>query len=368
MRLRTWLVGLVVVALLATAAALGVAGVVASRDGWLQGLRDLSFGGSDEFRQNGPAFHESYTVRAPLTVDVQIDDGDVRIARGGVMATVVVTPTARSSSAEGAAAAVASIQPMITYDGGVLTVAWHGDANPRPRRADGRGVVVVITIPPSVTTTLSVQTRSGDVAVNGVRGSVTAATAFGDLNLVDLAGAVKATTSGGDIVASGIEAGDAAVDLHTEFGDMRLGAIHAASINAETSGGNISAIDTTATGVGGIVVRTQFGDVELSGTSGDPTTVATDGGNVRVTARALPGALTATSKFGDVDVTLPHGAGAEASVLTRFGSLIAPFVQGNVEDRDHSKPQTGRIGAGGPRVTLETDGGDARLFVAPATR
>ena len=46
MRLRSVLVLLVIVALVATAAGLGIAGAIATRDGWFDGFRDLSFGGS----------------------------------------------------------------------------------------------------------------------------------------------------------------------------------------------------------------------------------------------------------------------------------------------------------------------------------
>ena len=93
MRIRTWLLVAVILAMLATAAAIGVAGVVASRDGWLEGLRDLSFAPSDAYVQRGPEIRKDFPVDGALAVDVQIDDGDVRIVGGGVRATVVVTPT-----------------------------------------------------------------------------------------------------------------------------------------------------------------------------------------------------------------------------------------------------------------------------------
>ncbi|MFN8423996.1 MAG: hypothetical protein U0470_11680 [Anaerolineae bacterium] len=121
----------VVLAMLATAAAIGVAGVVASRDGWLEGLRDLSFAPSDAYVQRGPDIRD-FPVGA-LAVDVQID-GDVRIVGGGVRATgVVVTPTGKSATQAGATAARTSIRPDIRLADGVLSVIWHGDAQPRPQ-------------------------------------------------------------------------------------------------------------------------------------------------------------------------------------------------------------------------------------------
>lgn len=364
MRIRTWLLVAVVLAMLATAAAIGVAGVVASRDGWLEGLRDLSFAPSDAYVQRGPEIRRDFPVDGALAVDVQIDDGDVRIVGGGVRATVVVTPTGTSATQAGATAARASIRPDIRLADGVLSVIWHGDAQPRPRSRDARSLDVTVTIPTNVKTTLTVGTGAADIAVSDVRGAIAVATAFGDLRLRDVSGAVQASTTSGDIDADGIRAGDAGLTMRTEFGDVRAADVRAGSVRAQSSSGDVVLRTVETSGADGIVGVTRFGGVTFEGTSGRSTTATSDSGDIVLRPARHAGPVTATTKFGDVDIALPAGAGAEVTLATRFGRITAPFPVGDRAGPDGGAPVTGRIGGGGPRLTAGTDSGDVRLTLA----
>ena len=368
MRLRTIGIIVVILALLATMVALGIAGAMATRDGWFEGLSNGPFGGRYTASMAKRFDPRSFDVTGPLTVDISIDEGRVRVVSVGATATVVVTPTGSAGSRTAARAALESIKPEIQYGGGILSVIWHGDPDPRPRRFDSRTLDVFVQIPTAVSTTLSIETRAADIAVRDIRGSVMAATAFGDLELANLTGAVQASTSSGNIEADNVQAGFGKVVLRTEFGDVRLNVVRAASVRAESSSGDIVLARVEAGGAGGLTARTNFGDVRLSNTIGNPITAGSDSGDVDVELDRLIGPVTATTKFGDVGVTLPAGAGADASLVTRFGSISGPFATGTGEVPEPGKPVTGRIGAGGPRVTLSTDSGDARLTIAGAAR
>ena len=75
MRWRTVLIVLVTILLLCTMAALGVAGAMASRDGWFEALEGLPFD-SDKVQTTGPAVDHAFPVSGTLTVSVGIDQGD----------------------------------------------------------------------------------------------------------------------------------------------------------------------------------------------------------------------------------------------------------------------------------------------------
>jgi DUF4097 and DUF4098 domain-containing protein YvlB len=97
--------------------------------------------------------------------------------------------------------------------------------------------------------------------------------------------------------------------------------------------------------------------VDLSQIYGDSYVEDRDGriavetaGNYAVEARNLKG---------DVEITLPPSAAALVTGNTRNGDIVSDFplsVNG-----DESKSVSGKIGAGGPKVTLTADNGDIHI-------
>lgn len=365
MRLRTVLIGALVLALLATMAVLGVAAAIAARDGWFSSLGDIRIGPGDVTLQGTP-IERAFDVGAGLAVEVAVDHGDIVVTRGGARATVVVTPTAHAANREAGLAALAAVSPTIVLTGGRLVVQWT-DARPRQRQRATAALDVFVRLPASTAATLAARTHAGDIAVRDVAGAVVAETDFGDVAVAGGRGNVRASSASGDIAIDDVDAPAADLDGRTEFGDVRLARLRAAAVRAESSSGDLAARDVTATGAAGLTLRTRFGDVEGAGIDARAVAASSDSGDVRLALRRLAGPLEAATRFGDVDVTLPAGAGADAVLTTRFGALHAPFVTGRArDDTARGEPVTGRIGAGGPAVTLSTDSGDVRLTVAGA--
>lgn len=365
MRLRTVLIGALVLALLATMAVLGVAAAIAARDGWFSTLGDIRIGPGDLQFQGTPVTR-TFGDRGPVAVEVAVDRGDVVVVRGGARATVVVTPTAHAASRDAGLAALAAISPTIAFANGRLVIRWS-DAAPRDLRRANGALDVFVRLPDAVTATLAARTHAGDIAARGLGGAVAAETDFGDVDVSGSRGGVRASSASGDITVADVDAPTADVALRTEFGDVRLTRLRAATVRAESSSGDLSATDVAATGAAGLTLRTRFGDVGGAGIDARAVAASSDSGDVRLVLRRLAGPLEATTRFGDVDVTLPAGAGADAVLTTRFGALRAPFVTGRrADDAARGEPVAGRIGAGGPAVTLSTDSGDVRLTVAGA--
>ncbi len=369
MRLRTLAIGAVVLALLATMIGLGVAAAIAHRDGWFAGFGAVELGGG-AFVIQGTPVERTLAVPTGVTVEVAIDRGDVRVTAGGVAAVVVVTPTVRADDRDAGLAALASISPTIRFADGRLEVRWTG-ADAAGGRRIAPGVDVAIRLPAAAGASLSARTRAGDIAVDGVAGPIAVETDFGDVAVVGGRDGVRARSAAGDVEARDIEAPAGAVELATEFGDVRLARVRVKALQAESSSGDIDAAAVRATAAAGIVLRTRFGDVDVAGAEAAHLVAASDSGDVRLVLTRLAGGIEASTRFGDVDVSLPPGAGAEATLHTRFGSVEAPFVDaGRAADvaraADRGTPWVGRVGAGGPSVALSTDSGDVRLSVGSA--
>ena len=62
---------------------------------------------------------------------------------------------------------------------------------------------------------------------------------------------------------------------------------------------------------------------------------------------------------GDVELTLPPNAAATVTGNTRNGDIVTDFPL--AINGDESKSVSGKIGAGGPKVTLTADNGDIHI-------
>jgi DUF4097 and DUF4098 domain-containing protein YvlB len=66
-----------------------------------------------------------------------------------------------------------------------------------------------------------------------------------------------------------------------------------------------------------------------------------------------------TTSKGDVELTLPPSASATVDGRTRNGDIVSDF--GLTISGDQSKTVSGKIGSGGPKISLSTENGDLRI-------
>lgn len=157
-------------------------------------------------------------------------------------------------------------------------------------------------------------------------------TSGGGLDVRDLNAAVRAETSGGGVQVQNV----------------------AGTVNARTSGGRIEVADSTGdldlkTSGGGIDIRNDDGKVEAR----------TSGGGIQAQLRANHGINLRTSG-GTIIVQLPQDTRASVDAETSGGRVTSqfPISATQIGDRNHLQ---GTIGGGGPRISLNTSGGNIRL-------
>ena len=143
----------------------------------------------------------------------------------------------------------------------------------------------------------------------------------------------SAATGNGDTVVSGVA------------GDVR----------ASTANGDARATDVD----GYVTVQSGNGDAEARGTTG-LSGARSANGSVSVEVYALRGATDVTSANGDVEVGIAPGLDAEVLATVGNGDLD---VEVELEGASVAANRVrGRLGDGGPLLTLTTGNGDVRLY------
>jgi DUF4097 and DUF4098 domain-containing protein YvlB len=249
----------------------------------------------------------------------------------------------------------------------------------------------------NVQAAVELRSSSGDVLADKIAAgsdAIVLHTDYGDATVTNSkAGSLDASSSSGKIR---MEASDVTgtVSLKSDYGDIDFSAGSAGVMNVNTSSGRINGIDTVITGE--IKAHSDHGDVEvrkvaaasydLSSSSGSVTLTDAKGhvraqsdyGDIRVVGEQVvadfstssgsiefTGSLGAedsrmTTDYGSVRVTLPADAAFQFDLRTDFGNVRSTFAA-TLDSSNTSTHLTGKVGAGGPKLTVHTSSGDIAL-------
>ncbi|WP_242894991.1 DUF4097 family beta strand repeat-containing protein [Actinomadura litoris] len=244
----------------------------------------------------------AFTTPEPITADVQVFLGRVRVNAADRADTVVeVRPSDPSSEASVQAAE----RTVVEFSAGRLLVK-----SPRPKALaqllPWRGSVeVTIDLPAGS----RVRTEgSADVITTGALGHTTLHTSNGDLH-VEEAGPLEIKTSNGDITVDRVTGPTEAV---TSNGAIRIGTIDGPG-TAKTSTGAITVAETT----GDLHLKAATGDINVGRALGVLTAKAAHG-RIRVET-AVSGALHLENGYGKVGVGVAEGTAAWLDLHSKNG-------------------------------------------------
>jgi DUF4097 and DUF4098 domain-containing protein YvlB len=173
----------------------------------------------------------------------------------------------------------------------------------------GRSVGIVVEVPPAAETTI--QTASGDITANGLRGDQLYRSASGAVRLEDALGRVTIETVSGDVSIGA----DGVVQLivKTVSGDLTIDGERIEGVRLTTTSGDIRLL--TGLGAGPHAIETLSGDALIAAHSG-----------IRIRARTISGDLrsdlphTADGMMGRRSLTVGDGA-VELSFRSVSGDL-----------------------------------------------
>ncbi len=192
-----------------------------------------------------------------------------------------------------------------------------------------------ITVPAD--TTLTTRTGSGDQRIEGLNGRLTLESGSGDMRLREIANEIRAHTGSGDIEAHEISG---AFTAETGSGDIRLDEKTSGDVRVRTGSGTVELRNVN----GGLEAHSGSGDIDVNGVQAGPWDLRTGSGNVQIDVGANASFdLEASTSSGEV-------------IVDRQVTMV---VQGEVSEHRHRI--NGKVGNGGPQLTVHTGSGDVHI-------
>lgn len=277
-------------------------------------------------------FERSYTVSGPVELEVSTRSGDISV-RNGPAGTVTVRGKIHvgdrwfTGNRQGDVSDIEK-NPPISQSGNSIRIDYT--------KYHDLSIDYEITAPAD--TSVQTHSGSGDQNVEGLTGKVDLQSGSGDMRLREIGNDVHVKTGSGDVEARAISG---AFGIESGSGDVR--------VEANSEGGN-SSVRTGSGSIelrgvkGGLRVESGSGDVTISGTQTAAWDIRTSSGNVEL--QLQPGAafdLDATAGSGNVTVDGP----------------VTMTVEGDLRKARHSIQ--GKVGGGGPLVTVHTGSGDVHI-------
>lgn len=363
----------------------GLAATAAHRVNWgaVQNEMDLDSEFSGLFGNN---YSFSQTVEqsfpAGSSLRVVSDRGDIAVqAWDQDRIKVVVTKKLVAANQEDSQKIDQQTQPVITSDGGVVTVNANTAGGGLNHAVQSN---LQIWAPKAA---LDLATRRGDISVQARQGEVKLSSSRGNVSLQNITGNVIATMRRGDVHATGIH-GDISFDGRMDdisvsdvsgtvrfsgdfFGQMNLSKI-AKGVNFKSSRTDLEigrldgdmqleSGDLRVKSVSGpFRVVTRSKDIHLEDISGD-VVVENSNGTVELHAVKPLGQITINNQKGDVNLTLPANSSFQAEVRAHQGDVESDFNELKVQNERQDNFVNGSVGTGGPRLQINNVYGDVGI-------
>lgn len=252
--------------------------------------------------------------------------------------------------------------------------------------ADISGAHADLTVSVPEGAALDLDAGHGDVSVDGSKGAVKVNSGHGDVKLDNLAATASTHMSKGDFSGHNI-AGTVAIDGRMDdvtltdiksdvslngdfFGNMHLqnitGPLNLHSSRTDITIASVAGDLTLDSGdlnfknvTGPVRVVTRSKDVEATSVHG-PAHIENSNGDITLSVLAPLGDIEIHNDNGAIDLTLPAKAGFNLEASTSDGDLSNDFdVATAGSDEKHTA--NGRVGAGGPRVSVTSNHGDVHI-------
>ena len=307
---------------------------------------------------SSPALAQRFTFERTLTtganpqLDISTNRGRIAVSAGDAgHVTIKGTVTVRvgmdvpTNAVELARQYAGS--PEVEQKGDIVRLRPPSDANA------ARAVTVSydIVVPPGTAVTSA--SDSGATTISGVNGRVSVTTSSASIALDRLGAETVVKTGSGAVSIAGV---GGTLDVNTQSGGLDLRGLRGA-LRARTQSGNVEATFVAAADVD---VETGSSAITLSGVDG-ALEARTQSGRVDVHGKpARPWTITTGSSA--IELSIPAATSFTLEATSHSGSVDTEGfrVDGSTEKRHVA----GKIGSGGPLVTLDTRSGSIKLRAA----
>jgi hypothetical protein len=292
---------------------------------------------SNGFQTNNPfdqrnipsVLEESKTLKVdaekPVSLKIADDAGEITVSGANVETVQVkAVKTAFDSTQARADEEVKGIKYTIEQNGNAITIKYELPKSMNIRN-NVNTVDFIVTVPNE--TSVNLDTSMGEVQVSDTKGSVVISNDFGDVTARNIEGALSVDSSSGKITATSIKAGGAEVDLHTDFGSVKLEKVNAGNVTARSNSGTIQLNDVRATGE--ILAKSDFGDIKYENGSGASLNVETNSGKVSLIKLKVTKELLVNNDFGEIE--LEQAMAGSYDLHTNSGSITVNGAKGKLK-------------------------------------
>ncbi len=201
---------------------------------------------------------------------------------------------------------------------------------------------------------LAARTGVGSINCNNVRGEVTLKTGAGSIAVDGHSGSLGAEAGAGKTNPGGCSG---AMRLKTGAGSITVDG-HSGSLNAKTGAGKIKLSGCS----GAVVLKTSAGSITVNGHSGS-LDAKTSAGSIKAELVSPPIAdCRLQTSSGGITLSLPEGSNADLYAKTSSGRVSTDIpVSIVVLGKQTRNKLAGKIGYGGPSITLKTSSGRIRI-------
>jgi DUF4097 and DUF4098 domain-containing protein YvlB len=295
-------------------------------------------------RNNRPEQSDHFSRKVRISRDGRVTvsniAGDISVSPGsGDEVSIEAVKRTRGDQSE-----LANVRITVDERAGRVDVRTDSLGFSRNGRGNGVSVDYTLTVPAGVAVEL--KSVSGNIKVNGLRGTVRAETISGDVTTTDTPKLEAAKSVSGDVRVSGIST-DGDVALGSISGNVTAKAVKVHSLELSSVSGDISSTDVSCER---LTAKSVSGGVEYAGSiaKGGSYDVNVHSGNVRLTLASPSGfVLNASSFSGSIRSDLPLTIGGDA---------------GDRDRRDRrgmsNRSMRATYGDGSATVTLRTFSGD----------
>jgi DUF4097 and DUF4098 domain-containing protein YvlB len=325
---RTILIGVLILALLAVCAGIGVIGYFT-----LAPFRigDLQIGSGNALNVSAKGEEQgSFPVSGPAFVKVETSFGDIQVT-GADVSEIQVTAqkTAWAANQQEADQALKDLKVVMEQDGNNLSLRVDMPSNNGLNNRTRTGSVnFVITAPRQ--TTVSADTSSGQLELSGLEGKADLNSKFGEVQVSDFKGGLAVHAGSGKITArriSLLDSGNGDITLKSDFGDVSLDDAVAARAEISSGSGKLSLTNLQSSGV--VTLNSSFGNLDFKTGSASELTAETRSGKVTLSNLTISGPVTAHSDFGDVSLVQVDGQSYDLS--SNSGQVTADGAKGSIK-------------------------------------
>jgi len=276
------------------------------------------------------SFDRSFQVTGPVDLEVLTRSGDITV-RSGPAGTVTIHGKIHAGYSWFEKSSKDDVQeleknPPLRQTGNSIRVDY----------VNYRNISIDYEIVVPENTAVRGHSGSGNQSVEGIKGNVDLEAGSGDMELSRVTGDLHFQTGSGNVHGREVSG---PVRIKAGSGDIEIEEVGQGDVDARTGSGNI-----TVRGIkGGFRAEAGSGDIRADGSPTSLWSIRTGSGNV--------------------DMRVPSGASFDVDISSNSGTVtvdhpVTTTVQGRVQER---KSVVGRVGNGGPTISVHTGSGDIHL-------